>query len=84
MAVCAAIYFFPLFYLYRFATNTQSALQYMDLRKLTEALRYLRSHFGYIAVLMIIGVVFYGIFLLIILGMMTFIGSDLMQNLPQA
>ena len=84
MAICAAIYFFPLLYLYRFATHTLQALEHMELAKLTEALRYLRNHFGYVAVLMIIGVAFYGLFLLIMLGMMAFIGSDFMQNLPQA
>jgi hypothetical protein len=84
MIVVAAIYFFPLYFLLRFANNTRAALERTEMAKLTVALENLRSHFGYIAVLMIIGVVFYGFFLLIMLGMAAFLGSDFIHQLPQA
>lgn len=51
------LYFMPVFYLNRFASNMKTALNTNDDRTLTDAFRYLKSHYKFI-----------GIFTLVILG----------------
>jgi len=70
--VMAAIYFFPVLYLYRFSTSIKQALFLKDQNKLTKAFYNLRAHYRFIAILaivmlclyplMIIGMVAAGIF----------------------
>lgn len=56
--VIAVIYFFPLYYLLKFANTTKAALRADDSQALTEALGFLKSHYKFI-----------GIFTAILLGL---------------
>lgn len=52
--VIAAIYFFPVFFLFRFSRNMRDAIQNLDQNKLEKGFRNLRLYFTYIGVLIII------------------------------
>ena len=74
MLIFAVIYFFPFYYLLQFSRLSKSALETGDENILTRALDYLRMHYQYMGVLVIIGAVIY---ILAILGMM--IGGAMMH-----
>jgi flagellar biosynthesis protein FlhB len=61
----AAIYFFPVYYLYRFSENLGQALETRSEHSLTTALQYLKNHYYFVGVLMIIGIVIMAMALLI-------------------
>jgi hypothetical protein len=52
--VGAAVYFFPVFYLFRFSRNMRDAIQGLNQEKLDMAFRNLRIYFTYIGILVII------------------------------
>ncbi len=58
------LYFFPLYYLFRFATRLKGALTTKSARELESAFENLKSHYKFIAVLMII-----------VLGIYVFVGG---------
>ncbi|MBL7698654.1 MAG: hypothetical protein JNK79_10855 [Chitinophagaceae bacterium] len=57
--VLALVYFFPCLYLYRFASQVQSAIRSNEQTKLQNSLKNLRAHYRYVGILMIIMLVFY-------------------------
>ena len=63
--IMGIIYFFPLFYLYKFSAHTKKGLYGRDQKSINLAFRNLMAHYRYIGVLMIIGLALFGIFLLI-------------------
>ena len=68
--IIAVIYFFPIYYLYKFSGNMKRALVSKDEDTLTKALEYLKSHYKFVGILMIIGLSFYLLmFLLGLLGL---------------
>lgn len=56
--ICALIYFFPILYLYRFASNTLSALDSNNTDQLTNGLENLKSHYKFMGILMCIALIF--------------------------
>ncbi len=54
LIVVAAIYFFPVLFLFRFSRNTRDAIQNLDKRKLEKAFRNLRTYFTYIGIMVIV------------------------------
>jgi hypothetical protein len=52
--VVAAIYFFPVFYLFRFSRYMRDAIQMLSREKLDKAFKNLRIYFTYIGILVII------------------------------
>lgn len=52
--IIASIYFFPVFFLFRFSRYTRDAIQDHDKLKLGKAIKSLRSYFTYIGILAII------------------------------
>jgi hypothetical protein len=65
----AAIYFFPIYYLNKFAVNAKRAFRDNDSEALTNALGYLKSHYKFIGILMLAIMALYGlIFVFAILG----------------
>ncbi len=50
----AAIYFFPVYFLFRFSKHTAHAVQLLDKKELHKAFKYLKSYFVYLGVLLII------------------------------
>lgn len=52
--VVGAIYFFPVFFLFRFSRKTRDAIQNLDSKKLLKGLNNLRLYFTYIGVMVIV------------------------------
>jgi hypothetical protein len=65
--VIGAIYFFPVFFLFRFSKNTRDAIQNLDKLKLLKGFRNLRLYFTYIGIMVIVILSIY-IMLLIFAG----------------
>jgi len=61
--VIAAIYFFPVFYLYKFGKGTKDAIKNNDTATLTEGLKNLKSHYKFIGILLAITLGLYAIML---------------------
>ncbi len=57
--VLAAVYFFPVHFLFRFSKHTQHAVQTLDKDELHKAFRSLKSYSVYLGVLTIIGLALY-------------------------
>ena len=65
----AAIYFFPVYYLYQYATKTSAALHSKNKQLLAEGLENLKSHHKFLGIFTLILVSLYGfIFVFAILG----------------
>ena len=54
LIIVAAIYFFPVLFLFRFSRNTRDAIQNLDKRKLEKAFKNLRTYFTYIGIMVIL------------------------------
>jgi len=61
------IYFVPLYFLYKFSTNTQRALKDNDTEVLNNGLDFLKKHYMFLGIMAIIMVAFYLIVFLIML-----------------
>jgi len=59
--IFAAIYFFPVYYLYQYATKTSVALQSRNQQLLTDGLENLKSHHKFLGVFTLIIVSIYGL-----------------------
>ena len=59
--VLAALYFFPILYLYRFSTKVREALNANDEGVLEYALENLKSHYKFIGILMIVMLALYAL-----------------------
>jgi len=59
--VMALVYYFPVKYLYDFATKVKVALEILDPVKLEEALEKLKSHYKYIGILIIVVLALYAL-----------------------
>lgn len=72
----AAIYFFPVLYLYRFSDRMKAALDANDTLELNNAFRHLKSHYRFIGIATIIVIVMYiiGILVFVGLGVSSFAG----------
>ena len=67
--VLAAIYFFPVYYLNKFAVNAKKAFKDNDSEVLTNSFEYLKSHYKFIGIFTLSIVILYGvIFVFAILG----------------
>ena len=67
--VLAAIYFFPVYYLNKFAVNAKKAFKDNDSEVLTNSFEYLKSHYKFIGIFTLSIVIIYGvIFVFAILG----------------
>jgi heme/copper-type cytochrome/quinol oxidase subunit 2 len=52
--VAGAIYFLPVFFLFRFSRNTRDAIQNLDRLKLAKGFNNLRLYFTYIGIMVIV------------------------------
>ena len=65
----ALLYFFPVYYLFKFARNMKAALQAKDEDTLTKAFEYMKSHYKFVGILTIVVLSIYAfIFLIGLLG----------------
>jgi hypothetical protein len=65
LIVC--IYFFPVYFLYRFSTNSMDAITDSDSQSLEEALKYLKFYYRFMGILVIVMLAFYAVAGLILL-----------------
>ncbi|MEO8253823.1 MAG: hypothetical protein ABI554_05490 [Flavobacterium sp.] len=70
--ILAAIYFFPIYYLFQFASKAKAAFAFENNEKLTESLQYLKSHYKFMGIMAIIMFSFYGVIFLFSMIMMLF------------
>ena len=69
--IISVLYFFPIYYLYKYATGIKNALAVRDSILLSDALVYLKSHHKFLGITALVVISLYGfIFLLMILGFM--------------
>ncbi|MCF8304155.1 MAG: hypothetical protein K9I94_12825 [Bacteroidales bacterium] len=73
--ILAVIHFFPIYYLFKFASWAKRAVVSKDPHQLSEAIRYLRAHYRFIGILAIIML---SIYVLAILGFLAGIGAGSM------
>lgn len=57
----AALYFFPIYYLNRFASNLRAAFRDNDSETLAKSFEYLKSHYKFIGILAVIMLCFYAL-----------------------
>jgi len=57
--IIALIYFFPVMYLYKFGTKLKVALANRDSKSLEQSFQNLKSHYKFVGIVAIIGLVFY-------------------------
>ncbi|KAF2333076.1 DUF5362 family protein [Flavobacterium daemonense] len=57
-----AIYFFPVYYLFKFSSNAKRAFRENDSEALTSSLGYLKSHYKFIGILMVSILALYALF----------------------
>ena len=57
----AAIYFFPVYYLHKFASNAKKAFRDNDSEALTTSFQYLKSHYKFIGIFVLILLALYGL-----------------------
>ena len=67
--VIAIFYFFPIYYLFKYAQNTKMALQSSDSDLLANGLGYLKSHHKFMG---ITAIVIISLYILIIIGVIIF------------
>lgn len=71
--IVGAIYFFPVFFLFRFSRNTRDAIQNLDQQKLQKGIRNLRLYFTYIGIMVIVVLTIYVLALLVAGASMSFL-----------
>ncbi|MEN9907044.1 MAG: hypothetical protein RLZZ540_185 [Bacteroidota bacterium] len=62
--ILAVIYFFPVYYLFQFASKAKAAFNSNDNERLTSSLEYLKSHYKFMGILAIVMFSFYGVIFL--------------------
>nr|WP_315151095.1 hypothetical protein [uncultured Flavobacterium sp.] len=60
----AALYFFPIYYLNKFASNLKLALKNNDSGTLANSFEYLKSHYKFIGIMAIVTLSFYALFII--------------------
>lgn len=58
----AAFYFFPVYYLFKFSSNAKKAFRDNDSETLTASFGYLKSHYKFIGILMVVFLAMYALF----------------------
>ncbi|MBC8054574.1 MAG: hypothetical protein H7Y13_16060 [Sphingobacteriaceae bacterium] len=59
MTIIALIYFFPIYFLWQFSTQSKSAIEYKDTESLRKAMMYLNRHYTFMGVLVLVMIVCY-------------------------
>ena len=61
----AIVYFFPVYFLYKFASGVRQGIRARDSHQVGEAIRYLNSHYKFIGIMTIAMFVLYFVFILL-------------------
>lgn len=76
--ILALLYFFPVLYLFKFASNTKKALNSNNSDSLTDAFENLKSHYKFLGIVMIIVIASY---IIGIIAMAVFFASNVSANM---
>lgn len=71
--IIAVLYFFPVYYLNKFASHAKAAVRENNSEKLTVSLQYLKSHYKFIGIMTL---VVFSMYLLMFLGMIVYGGFN--------
>jgi hypothetical protein len=71
--IIAALYFFPVYYLNKFASHAKAAIRENNSDRLTVSLQYLKSHYKFIGIMTL---VVFSMYLLMFLGMIVYGGFN--------
>lgn len=63
--ILALLYFFPMYYLFQFASKAKTAFKNVDNETLVSSFQYLKSHYKFMGIVAIVLLAFYGLILLI-------------------
>ncbi len=63
----AVLYYFPISYLYQFSENTKKAIENNDNNAIRDAFEFLKSHYKFMGIMMVIVFSFYAISIFIAL-----------------
>jgi len=66
--IMIGVYFFPIYYLIQFANKAKEALNTRNSQSLTEAMKYLKSHYKFIGILSIVMLALYPIMMMAMVG----------------
>jgi hypothetical protein len=66
--VMAVVYFFPVYYMFKFSTKLKVALRTNDNLELKDAFKFLKSHFKFVGILFLVLTVLYAIVFVIALS----------------
>ena len=58
------VYFFPIYYLLQFSNKAKEALLYRNSQTLTEAMKYIKSHFKFVGIMTIVMLALYPIIII--------------------
>lgn len=77
--IIAAVYFFPIYYLFKFASMARAGIQARDSSQVSGALHHLKSHYKFVGILTIVGIAMYIVFILLFvaLGMGKMLGDTM-------
>lgn len=68
--IMTALYFFPVYFLYKFSSAALKAVNLRDSLKLSEAIRYLKSHYMYLGIsAILIFVMYVGLIMVVGIGL---------------
>lgn len=66
--IMIVVYFFPVYYMYQFSGKMKSAINQKDSMTFTTATDFLKKHFQFVGVLVIIGLSLYALAFLVLIG----------------
>lgn len=66
--IMIVVYFFPVYYMYQFSGKMKSAINQKDTMTFTTATDFLKKHFQFVGVLVIIGLSLYALAFLVLIG----------------
>ena len=75
----AAVYFFPIYYLFKFANLVRRGIVQRDSERVSSAFHYLKAHYKFVGILTIVGIALYFLFVLLFmaLGMGKMLGDTM-------
>ncbi|NRS88923.1 hypothetical protein HNQ02_001841 [Flavobacterium sp. 7E] len=63
--VMAVVYFFPVYYMFKFSTKLKAALKTNDNLKLKDAFKFMKSHFKFVGITSLVFISFYALIFIV-------------------
>ncbi len=75
--IMAILYFFPIFFLYKFSSNIKQAIATSNTVQLTEALKNLKSHYKFVGIITIVAIVGWIVGMIVMVGVVASAASGM-------